>query len=68
MRVVKGNKVAIGTEGVIFWLGNTQKYGPSRWAKTVTKIGIALDDTKDARGRYANVVWTYIQNVEVVAA
>ena len=68
VRVVKGNKVAVGTEGVIFWVGLAKKYGPSRWVKPVTKIGIALDDTKDARGRYANVVWTYIDNVEVIAA
>ena len=38
------------------------------WVKPVTKIGIALDDTKDTRGRYANVVWTYVENVEVIAA
>lgn len=68
VRVVRGRKVAVGTVGRIFWMGEAQKYSPSRWAKSTTKIGIALDDTKDARGRYANVAWTYAENVEVVAA
>jgi hypothetical protein len=66
VKVVAGRKVAIGTVGRIFWVGKPEKYSPSRWAKTSTKIGIALDDAKDDRGRYVNVAWTYIDNVEAV--
>ena len=67
VKVVRGRKVAVGTIGRIFWMGEDTKYSSSRWAKSTTKIGIALDDAKDARGRYANVAWTYAENVEVVA-
>jgi len=72
VRVVKGRKVAIGTEGILFWMKemtftprfrNGYKKGPD-----TVKIGIALDDAKDARGRFVNVAWSYIQNIEVVAA
>ena len=71
VRVVRGRKVPKGTEGVIFWtqeqvfsprFQNGYRHGPDS-----VKIGIALDDTRNARGWYANVVWTYMANVEVVA-
>lgn len=66
VRVVRGRKVPIGTEGIIFWTGGVRAYSPSRWASKSEKIGIALDDTRDAKGHYVNVAWTYAENVEVV--
>lgn len=57
VQVVRGRNVPIGTVGKVFWMGETT------WGK---KVGIALDDTKDAKGRYANVQWVYQRNVEVV--
>ena len=67
VRVVRGRKVAIGTEGVIFWMGGVRGYSASKWTSKSEKIGIALDDTRDAQGHYVNVAWTYASNVEVVA-
>lgn len=70
VRVVRGRKVEHGVEGVIFYWSeatysprfkNGYKQGPD-----AVKIGIALDDTRDARGRFVNVAWTYAANVEVV--
>lgn len=70
VRVVRGRKVPHGTQGKIFWtkeqtfsprFRNGYKHGPD-----TIKIGIALDETKDARNRYVNVAWTYMSNVEVV--
>ena len=67
VRVVRGRKVPIGTEGVIFWMDESRAYSPSKWAVKSVKVGIALDDVKDAKGHYVNVAWTYAENVEVVA-
>lgn len=71
VRVTSGRKVALGTEGIIFWSGDSQ-WGP--------KVGIALpmeDGTfrkvkKPGRyGRsyesYADVAWTATRNVEVIS-
>lgn len=44
MKVVKGRKVAKGTIGKVFWMRDG-------------RVGLALDDTKDAKGRHANVAW-----------
>ena len=44
MKVFKGRKVPVGTLGTVFWLRDG-------------RAGLALDDTRDARGRYANVAW-----------
>lgn len=72
VEVVRGRKVPVGTRGIIFWMqemtfsprfNNGYRKGPD-----TVKIGIALDDQKDAKGRYTNVVWTYQANVEVVRA
>lgn len=64
--VVKGRKVAKGTTGTLFWIGQKATYGGySRWSQTeVTKCGVALDDEKDERGFYKNVAWTYLENLE----
>jgi hypothetical protein len=58
MRVVRGRK-KVGTEGVVFWLGHDSFGNP--------KAGLALDDSRDSFGRYANVVWVradYLENCE----
>jgi hypothetical protein len=74
VRVVAGRNVAKGTEGIVFWMksmtfnsnfGGYRHSGYNKGEQTV-KIGIALDDTKDAQGRFKNVAWTYLKNVEVV--
>ena len=66
VRVAKGRKVPIGTEGLLFWVGEARTYGGySRWSQTTSqKVGIALTDRKE-NGRYADVVWTYLANLEV---
>lgn len=57
VKVVRGRKVKIGTQGLLFWMGD------SPWGK---KVGIALSDKKDEKNRYSDVAWTYAANVEVV--
>jgi hypothetical protein len=73
VRVVRGNKVALGTIGTVIHMQDAV-YN----FKHVTKIGIAIDDEKvqiekvGRKGtpyiveRFKNVEWTYRQNVEVV--
>lgn len=56
VKVIAGRKVAIGTTGIVFWIEDGG-YG---------KVGIALDDEKDSRGRAVNVAWTYLKNIEIV--
>lgn len=70
VRVVRGRKVPIGTEGVIFWM-QPQTFSPRfrngyKTGPDTIKIGIALNQDRDAKNRYVNVAWTYAQNVEVV--
>lgn len=70
VRVVRGRKVKIGTEGVIFW-SQEQTFTPRfkhGWRKgpDTVKIGIAITDERNDHGRLVNVVWTYAKNVEVV--
>ena len=70
VRVISGRKVAKGTEGIVFWMKEMVfsprfKNGYNKGADAV-QIGIALYDTKNARGGFANVAWTYLNNVEVV--
>jgi len=55
-RVVRGRKVPVGTEGVVFWKG-TGEYGE--------RLGLATTDRK-VNGRYADVVWVASSNVENV--
>lgn len=57
VRVVKGQKVPLGTEGEIFWISEPQMYGQSRFATTTYRIGI-----RDAKGQ---VHWTYDRNIEL---
>lgn len=70
VRVVRGRKVKIGTEGLVFWTGDSQ------WGR---KVGIAIpqeDGTfkkEKAVGRYgkeyeryADVRWTYTKNCAVI--
>lgn len=44
MVVTRGRKVPVGTTGKVFWMRDG-------------RVGLALDDTKDARGHYSNVAW-----------
>jgi hypothetical protein len=64
--VIRGRGATKGTKGKLFWIGSARVYGGySRWSqKTSVKIGIATSDRKDEKGRNADVVWTYIANVE----
>lgn len=73
VRVVRGNKVALGTVGKVIHMQDAV-YNYQR----VTKLAIALDDEKvqiekiGRKGtpymveRFKNVAWTYRHNVEVV--
>ncbi len=53
VKVVKGRKVPIGTEGTCFWIG-VDGYGK-------TKLGIATSDRKVAN-KYVDVQWTASSN------
>jgi hypothetical protein len=67
VKVVKG-RTGKGSVGKLFWVGEERTYGSgySSWATTkATKVGVALDDEKDEKGRFKNAVWTYLHNVEV---
>lgn len=55
VRVVKGRKVPVGTEGTVFWVG-PDRYKSSKWG-TVYRVGI-----KTADGKH----FTSMSNVEVV--
>jgi hypothetical protein len=58
VKVMKGRKVPKGTFGKVFWVGNNG-YG--------TSVGIATTNKKE-KGRYLDVVFTSIHNVQVVGA
>lgn len=60
VRVVKGRKVAKGTEGEVFWIGSFchSPYGDPWGIYTVYRCGI-----KDDAGE---VYWTSIDNVECI--
>ena len=57
VRVVKGRKVPVGTEGVVVWKG-VDSYNPGKWSGPKYRVGV-----KDAEG---TVHWTAASNVEVV--
>jgi len=59
VRVALGRKVAKGTEGTVFFM---QAVSFSYYSKEV-KIGIATTDRK-VNGRFADVAWTYLKNVD----
>jgi hypothetical protein len=58
VQVVKGRKVAKGTEGVVFWVG-PDRYKSSRWG-TSYRVGFTTADGEK--------VFTAMTNVEVVGA
>lgn len=58
VRVSRGRKVPIGTEGLVFWTGE-DNYGN-------IKIGIATSTREDSRGRFVDVVWTAAKNCDVI--
>ena len=56
MEVVRGRKVAKGTVGTVFWIGDG-------------RVGLALSDAKDASGRNKDVAWVnseYLVNTDPV--
>ena len=57
VEVVRGRKVAKGTIGQVFWMGQNQ-YG---WT-----VGLRTSDKLDEKGRFADVVFVAKGNVEVV--
>lgn len=58
VRVARGRKVPVGTEGLVFWVG-MDSYNNQ-------KVGIATTLREDARGRFVDVVWTAAKNCEVI--
>jgi len=60
VRVVKGRKVPIGTEGEVFWMGSYDhsKYGDPWGIYTSVRVGIRDD--------LGNVHWTAVENIEVI--
>jgi hypothetical protein len=67
VKVIKGRKAPVGTVGTLFWIGQTQTFGGySAWSqKASTKAGIGIGE-KGIDGRFdaANVMWTYVENLE----
>ena len=70
VRVVRGIKVPVGTEGLIFYwdertysprFNNGYKQGPD-----TIKIGISPSGERGANNRYSDALWTYAKNVEVI--
>lgn len=71
VRVTSGRKVPQGTEGIVFWMGDSQ------WG---TKVGIAVPqedgsfrmENRSARNgkiyqSYKDIVWTYYKNISVIS-
>lgn len=54
VEVVSGRKVKVGTKGKVVTVSD------GKWG---ARVGIALDDQKDARGWHTNVAWTALSNV-----
>lgn len=46
-----------GSVGLLFWERDSQ------WG---TRVGVALTPDRNGKGQFANVVWTYAKNVDVV--
>jgi hypothetical protein len=66
--IARGKKADKGKTGKVFWIGAERTYGTgySEWSLTkATKCGVALDDERDEKGRFKNVVWTYTKNLDV---
>lgn len=59
VKVARGRKIPIGTEGVIFWMG------VDNWGKQ--KLGIATSDRK-VGGKFADVQWVAASNCDIVRA
>lgn len=58
VEVYKGRKVKKGTKGYVFW------EGVDNWGNV--KVGIAVSERKDSRGRFADVEWTAMSNVRLI--
>ena len=57
VRVVKGRKVPVGTQGEVFWMKD------SAWGM---RLGIATSDRTDARGNWMDVAWVAAGNCSVI--
>jgi hypothetical protein len=53
VRVVRGRKIPVGTEGTVFWLRDG-------------RIGARTSDRRDARGQWTDVAWVDARNCAVV--
>jgi hypothetical protein len=62
LKVVRGRKIKVGTVGKC---AVYKKFPGFRGRSDSYRVGFALDDSKDSRGWYSNVVWTDACNVEV---
>lgn len=63
--VVAGRKVAKGTVGRVFWVGEASRYAHNSPIRT--RIGLDLTGLKDEQGRAKDVAWTYAENCRRVA-
>jgi hypothetical protein len=57
-KVVAGRKYAKGTTGKLFW------WGTNNWGES---YGLALNDERDERGKYKNVIFVARKNLEYVS-
>lgn len=64
VRVTAGKKVSIGTMGKLFFIGEKRTFGHT----DTQAVGLALSEEKRADGRYKEVIWTYLHNIEALPA
>lgn len=64
VRVIKGRKVPLGTEGVVFYT-REETYGRGQYAEKQVKIGISPSG-QQTNGKYLDAIWTYASNVMVL--
>tara|TARA_A200000159_G_scaffold162672_1_gene187045 strand:+ start:34 stop:630 length:597 start_codon:yes stop_codon:yes gene_type:complete len=58
--VAKGKK-SKGKSGIVFWIGAPKRFGYN----VVRKAGVRFSDNKDADGKYTDVDFVYLHNLEV---
>ena len=60
VKIVKG-KTAKGNVGFVFWIGARQRFGSNE----IRKVGVRYSDKRDAEGKWVDVDFVYLHNVEV---